>query len=116
MSRSRSGTVHAKRRKKVLKAAKGFQGGRHRLYRTAKDAVRKAYMHAYNDRRRKKRIFRSLWIVRINAACREEGLSYSSFMHKLKAKGIELDRKTLSQMAIFDSNGFKELVSQVSGA
>jgi len=91
-------------------------GGRGRLFRTAKDAIRKSLQHAFDDRKRKKRDFRSLWIVRLNAACREEGLSYSQFIHGLKVQGIDLDRKTLSQMAIHDSEGFKQLVSQVKPA
>lgn len=116
MTRARSGVVHAKRRKKILKIAKGYMGGRRRLLRTAKDAVRKSLQHAYADRKRKKRLFRSLWITRINAACRPEGISYSRFMNGLKKKGIELDRKTLSQMAIYDNDSFKKLVEEAKSA
>jgi large subunit ribosomal protein L20 len=115
MTRAKSGTIHAKRRRKVLKAAKGFIGGRHRLYRTAKDSVRKAYMHAFADRRRKKRSFRGLWIMRINAACRMENMSYSTFMHGLKEKGIDLDRKVLSQLAVHDLDSFKKIVNEIRG-
>jgi large subunit ribosomal protein L20 len=113
MTRAKSGTIHAKKKKAVLSEAKGYMGGRHRLYRTAKDAVRKSYLHAYRDRKRKKREFRRLWITRLNAACRENEISYSQFIHGLKVKGIDLDRKTLSQMAIYDKEGFARLVEEV---
>ncbi len=116
MTRAKSGLIHARKKRKVMSQAKGYMGGRHRLYRTAKDAVRKSLQHAFADRRRKKRTFRSLWIVRINAACKEHGMSYSKFMFALKNKGIDLDRKSLSQMAIHDKEGFQQLIEQVKAS
>jgi len=111
--RAVNGTIHKNRRRKILKATKGFRAGRRRLYRTAKDAVMKAGMWAYRDRRAKKRDFRKLWIVRINAACRQEGISYSRFMNALKKANIRIDRKNLSEIAVNKPVIFKELVSQV---
>lgn len=108
--RTRNGTVHKNRRKKVLKATKGYQAGRRRLYRTAKDALMKSLDMAYQDRRIKKREFRKLWIARINAACRQEGMSYSQFINGLKKANIELNRKQLSEMAIHQPAAFKEIV------
>jgi large subunit ribosomal protein L20 len=103
-----------RRRNKVLKLAKGFRGGRSKLYRTAADAVDKALMYAYRDRRVRKREFRSLWIVRINAAARMNDLSYSKFMNGLKLVGCELDRKVLADLAICDPAGFSQLASQAT--
>jgi len=103
-----------RRRNKVLKLAKGFRGGRSKLYRTAADAVDKALMYAYRDRRVRKREFRSLWIVRINAAARMNDLSYSKFMNGLKLAGCELDRKVLADLAICDPAGFSQLASQAT--
>ena len=100
------------RRNKVLKLAKGFRGGRSKLYRTAADAVDKALMYAYRDRRTKKRDFRKLWIARINAAARMNDLSYSKFMHGLKLAGIELDRKVLADLAVVDPAGFSQIASR----
>ncbi|MDH4200993.1 MAG: 50S ribosomal protein L20 [Spirochaetia bacterium] len=111
--RSVNGTIHKNRRKKILKATKGFRAGRRRLYRTAKDAVMKSGQWAYNDRRRKKRDFRKLWIVRVNAGCRLEGISYSRFIHGLKKANIALDRKTLSELSIHKPHVFKEIVNLV---
>ncbi|MCB1175531.1 MAG: 50S ribosomal protein L20 [Leptospiraceae bacterium] len=108
--RAKSGKIHLQRRKKILKAAKGFRGGSHRLYRTANTAVMKAGQHAYNDRRQRKRHMRALWIMRINAAAREEGLSYSRFIGQIQKAGVELDRKALADMAMNDPAGFKALV------
>ncbi len=99
------------RRKKVLKLAKGFRGGRSKLFRTAADAVDKALMYAYRDRRVKKRTFRRLWIARINAAVRINNLSYSKFMHGLKLAGVDLDRKVLADLAISDPEGFAKVAS-----
>jgi len=111
--RAVNGTIHNHRRKKILKATKGFRAGRRRLYRTAKDAVMKAGLWAYRDRRAKKRDFRKLWIVRINAACRQEGISYSKFMHGLKQANIIIDRKNLAEIAVNKPVIFKELINQV---
>jgi large subunit ribosomal protein L20 len=103
-----------RRRNKVLKLARGFRGGRSKLYRTAADAVDKALMYAYRDRRVRKRVFRKLWIVRINAGARMNDLSYSKFMNGLKLAGCELDRKVLADLAICDPSGFSQLASQAS--
>ena len=97
------------RRKKVLKMAKGFRGGRSKLFRTAADAVDKSLMYAYRDRRVRKRDFRRLWITRINAAARMNDLSYSKLMHGLKLAGVELDRKVLAELAISDPTGFAKI-------
>lgn len=112
MPRAINGTIHKSRRIKILKAAKGFRGGRSKLYRTAKSAVMKAGQWAYRDRRAKKRDFRSLWITRINAAVRENGLSYSKFIHSLKKLGIELNRKTLADIAYADKEVFAAIVEK----
>ncbi len=102
------------RRKKVLKLAKGFRGGRSKLFRTATDAVDKALMYAYRDRKVHKRDFRRLWIARINAAARMNNLSYSRFMHGLKQANIELDRKVLADLAISDPAGFAQIAQLAS--
>ncbi len=107
--RVKRGYKARKRRQKVLKLAKGYRGGRSKLYRTAADSVDKALMYAYRDRRQRKRDFRQLWIARINAAARLNELSYSRFMHGLKLAGIELDRKVLAEMAISDPPGFAQI-------
>ncbi len=98
-----------KNRKKVLKAAKGYRGARSKLYRVANQAVMKSGQYAYVGRRLKKRDFRSLWIARINAGCRMNGLSYSKFMHGLKLANINLNRKVLADIALNDANAFKTL-------
>jgi large subunit ribosomal protein L20 len=108
-------TAHA-RHKKILKLAKGYYGARSRVYRVAKQAVIKAGQYAYRDRRQRKRQFRALWIARINAAARESGMSYSRFMDALKKASIDLDRKVLADMAVYDKEGFAELVKQVKPA
>lgn len=110
--RATKGSIHLQRRKKVLKRAKGFLGGRRRLYRTAVSAVKKAGLHAFSARRQRKREMRRLWIVRINAAARTQGLSYSRFMNNLKKSGVEMDRKSLAMMAVVDPAGFGKLVSE----
>ncbi len=102
------------RRKKVLKLAKGFRGGRSKLFRTATDAVDKALMYAYRDRKVRKRDFRRLWIARINAAARMNNLSYNRFMHGLKQANIELDRKVLADLAITDPAGFAQIAQLAS--
>ncbi len=112
MPRATNSPASRKRRKRWLKKAKGFRGTRSTLYRYAKDAVFKAQTWAYRDRKNNKRNFRALWIQRINAATRAEGLSYSRFIEGLAAAGIELDRKVLSDMAIHDEAGFKTIVDQ----
>jgi large subunit ribosomal protein L20 len=116
MPRATNAPASRRRRKRVLKAAKGFRGFRSKLYRYAKDAVRKAMVYNYRDRKNRKREFRKLWIQRINAATRAQGLSYSRFSEGLKAAGIELDRKVLSDMAIADAAGFAAIVKQVKDA
>jgi len=112
--RVRRGFKARKRRKKVLKLAKGFRGGRSKLFRTAADAVDKALMYAYRDRRVRKRDFRRLWIARINAAARMNNLSYSKFVHGLKIAGVELDRKVLAELAISDPSGFTQIAKLAS--
>jgi len=99
-----------------LKLAKGYYGARSRVYRVAKQAVIKAGQYAYRDRRQRKRQFRSLWIVRINAAARENGLSYSRMMNGLSKAGVELDRKVLAELAVFDKAGFSALAAQAKAA
>jgi large subunit ribosomal protein L20 len=116
MPRSTNSPASRKRRKRVIKAAKGFRGFRSKLYRYAKDAVRKAMVYNYRDRKNRKRDFRKLWIQRLNAATRAHGLSYSRFTEGLKAAGIELDRKVLSDLAIKDEAAFAALVNQVKQA
>ncbi len=108
-------TAHA-RHKKILKLAKGYYGARSRVYRVAKQAVIKAGQYAYRDRRQRKRQFRALWIARINAATRENGLSYSRFMDGLKKASIDLDRKVLADIAVYDKEAFAALVKQVRPA
>lgn len=107
--RVKRGYKARRRRKKVLKLAKGFRGGRSKLYRTASDAVDKALMYAYRDRRARKRDFRRLWISRINAAARMNNLTYSKFIHGLKTANIALDRKVLAELAVSDPSGFAQL-------
>ena len=101
------------RHKKILKLAKGYRGAKSKLYKTANQAVMKSLVYAYRDRKAKKREFRQLWIARINAATRANGMSYSKFMNGLKQKGIEINRKMLSEIAISDPEAFKKLVDQV---
>ena len=104
------GAMHTrKRHKKILKLAKGYRGGRSRLFRTANEAVMKAMSNAYIGRKQKKRNFRQLWIARINAAARLNGLSYSRFMYGLKLAGVEMNRKMLAEMAVNDAAGFTTL-------
>jgi large subunit ribosomal protein L20 len=110
MPRAKGGFKTHRRRKKLLAKAKGFQNGRSKLFRTAKESVFRALAYEYRDRRTKKRDFRKLWIIRINAAAHEHGTSYSRLIHGLKQAGIEIDRKVLSDMAIFDPEGFGKVV------
>lgn len=106
-------TAHA-RHKKILKLAKGYRGRRKNVYRIAKEAVMKAGQYAYRDRRQRKRQFRALWIARINAAAREFGLSYSVFMNGLKKASIDIDRKVLADLAVFDKGAFEKIVAQAN--
>jgi large subunit ribosomal protein L20 len=109
--RIKRGFKARRRRKKVLKLAKGFRGGRSKLFRTAADAVDKALMYSYRDRRTRKRDFRRLWITRINAATRLNNLTYSKFIRGLKLAGVELDRKVLAELAISDPAGFEKITN-----
>jgi large subunit ribosomal protein L20 len=109
MPRAKGGAKTRQRRKKILKKAKGYVGGRSRLYRTAAETVLRAGKFAYRDRKAKKRLARRLWITRINAACREAGLSYSVFIAALKKAGILLDRKVLAEVAVRDPAAFAKL-------
>ncbi len=113
MPRSTNSVASRKRRKKILKAAKGYFGARSKVYTVAKNAVEKGLQYAYRDRRNKKREFRRLWIARINAAARAEGMSYSVFMHKVAQSGIDLDRKTLADLAMNHPEAFTEVVNKV---
>jgi len=113
MPRVKRGTKARQRRNKVLKAAKGFRGGQSKLIKTASISVDRAGMYAYRDRRAKKRDFRKLWIIRINAAARENGLSYSRLMGGLHEAGIDLDRKLLAEMAVSDPTAFSEVANMV---
>ncbi len=116
MSRVKRGNVARKRRKKILKLAKGYRGSHSTLFRTANQQVMKALRSAYRDRKKRKRDFRRLWITRINAACRQHGMSYSKFMGNLKKSNIEINRKMLSQMAILDPAGFSKVAEMASQA
>lgn len=109
MARVKGGIVRARRRKKILKLAKGYYGSKHRLFKTAKEQVQKSLLYAYRDRRQTKRNFRKLWIVRINAAARQNGLSYSKLMHGLRLAGIEVNRKMLADLAVNDLKAFTSL-------
>ena len=113
MPRVKRGVVARAKHKKVLAAAKGFRGRRGNVFRIAKEAVMKAGQYAYRDRRTKKRVFRQLWIARINAAVREHGLSYSVFMNGLKKAEIDIDRKVLADIAVADKAGFAKIAEQV---
>ncbi len=108
------GAMHTrKRRKKILKLAKGYRGAKSKLFRTANQAVMKSLTYAYRDRKQKKRNFRQLWIARINAAARMNGISYSRFMNGLKKNGIEINRKMLAEIAVSDPAAFTKLVEKV---
>lgn len=112
MPRVRKSVVARARHKKILKAAKGYQGARSRTFKAAKQAVIRAGQYAYRDRRQRKRDFRRLWIVRINAAARECGLSYSKLMDGLTKAEIKLDRRVLAYLAVYDKEAFKEIAEQ----
>ena len=111
MARVKGGTVSKTRRRKVLKQAKGYFGSKHRLYKTAQEQVFHSGAYAYRDRRAKKRDFRKLWITRINAACRENEISYSKFINGLNIAGVTINRKMLSELAIDNKEAFKDLVT-----
>lgn len=115
MSRVKRGVTKRHRHKKVLAAAKGFQGSAGRNYKWAREALLHAWSYSYRHRRERKGDFRRLWIVRIGAACRQHGASYSQFMHGLKLAGIDIDRKMLADLAVNDPDGFAQLVG-ISGA
>jgi len=116
MPRAKRGNKRLERRKKILKLAKGYRGTKSKLYRSAKESVERGLNFAYTGRKLKKRDFRSLWIVRIGAAARLNGLNYSRFMHGLKLAGIELDRKVLADLAANHPEAFSEVASQAKSA
>ena len=116
MARVKGGTIHRARRKKVMKQAKGYFGSKHRLYKSAKEQVMHSLTYAYRDRRQKKRDFRKLWITRINAACRENEISYSKFMNGLKLAGVTVNRKMLAEVAIDNTETFTSLVEMAKSA
>ena len=116
MARVKGGVVSRKRRKRILKLAKGYYGAKHILFRTAKEQVMISYYYAYRDRRQKKRDFRKLWITRINAAARLNGLSYSQLMHGLKLAEIEVNRKMLADLAVSDAAAFATLANTAKEA
>ena len=113
MARSVNSVASRKKRKKILKEAKGYFGRRKNVYTVAKNAVEKGLTYAYRDRRNKKRSFRALWILRINAAARQNGLTYSELMHKLKETKIDLNRKVLADMAMNDFENFSKLINSL---
>lgn len=109
MVRVKGGFVTRRRRKKILKLAKGYYGAKHRLFKKANEQLLKSFSYAYRDRRQNKRNFRNLWIVRINAAARNNGISYSKLMHGLKLAGVEINRKMLADLAVNDAQAFSQL-------
>ena len=113
MPRANSSIPRHRRHRKIVKQAKGYYGARRRNFKSAKDAVVRAGLYAYRDRRQRKRMFRRLWITRINAACRLNGTTYSAFINGLKTKGIDLDRKILADMAVNDPQAFTDLTASV---
>ena len=113
MPRANSGPRSKARRKKILKLAKGYQGARGKLFRTAKNQVFRSLAYAYRDRRNRKRVFRRLWISRINAAVRQHGIRYGEFMHLAATKGILLNRKILADIALQDNEGFSQIITAV---
>lgn len=116
MARVKGGTVTRKRRKRVLKLAKGYYGAKHKLFKTAKQQVIKSGQYAYRDRKQSKREFRKLWISRINAAARLNDLSYNKLMHGLKLAGIEVNRKMLADLAVNDAQAFTQITEQAKAA
>ncbi|MEK6690936.1 MAG: 50S ribosomal protein L20 [Nitrospirota bacterium] len=116
MPRAKGGYKTRRRRKKILKLARGYVGGKSKLFRTATEAVDRALRYAYRDRRTRKRDFRSLWIVRINAAARINGITYSRFMQGLSTAGIDLNRKVLADMAVRDPDGFAKIAEMAKAS
>lgn len=116
MARVKTGVVRRRRHKKILKLARGFFSARHKHFRKAKEQLERSLVYAFRDRKTKKRDFRRLWIIRINAACRLNDISYSRFMNGLKKAKIELDRKVLANLAINDASGFSKIVELVKQA
>ena len=114
--RTTKGAARNKSKKRLFKRAKGYRGGRGKLTRSVKETLLRSGAYAFRDRRVRKREFRKLWIIRLNAAARQHGIRYSEFIHGLKKAGIELDRKTLSEMAIHDEAGFKDICDKVKEA
>jgi len=114
MPRSNSSVPRHRRHRKIVKLASGYYGARNSNFKTAKDAVEKGLLYAYRDRRQKKRMFRKLWIMRINAAVRNNGLTYSKFISLLKEKNIDLNRKSLAYMAVNDPDGFSSIIDSVT--
>ena len=115
MARVKGGFTTRRRHKKVLKLAKGYFGSKHRIFKTANEQVMKSLLYAYRDRRQRKRDFRKLWIVRINAAARMNGLSYSKLMHGLKLAGVDINRKMLADLAVNDLTAFNSLAGVAKG-
>ncbi len=115
MARVKGGFVTRRRHKKILKLAKGYFGSKHRLFKTANAQVMKSLLYAYRDRRQRKRDFRKLWIVRINAAARMNGLTYNKMMHGLKLAGVDMNRKILADLAVNDSKAFADLAGIAKG-
>lgn len=116
MARVKRGYVARRRRKKILKLARGYYGSKHKLFRTANEQVMRSLQYAYRDRRQRKRDFRKLWITRINAAARLNGLSYSRFMHGLKTAGIDINRKMLADLAVNDEKAFAQLAEKAKAS
>jgi len=116
MPRATNNVASRSRHNKVLKQAKGYRGGKSRLFKTAKEAVERSLLYAFRDRRARKRDFRKLWIMRINAAARQHGLSYNTFMNGLKVSEVEINRKVLAEMAVNDREGFQRLVETAKQA
>jgi large subunit ribosomal protein L20 len=116
MPRVRSNVARLKRKKQIMKAARGNFGGRSKLWKAAKETVERGWVYAYRDRKNKKREFRKLWILRINAAAHQHEMTYSAFMNGLKKAGIEIDRKILSDLAIKDADAFAELAGKAKSA
>ena len=114
--RTTKGAARTKAKRRLMRKTKGYRGGRNNLFRTAKETLLRAEAFAYRDRRTRKREFRKLWIIRINAACRQRGLRYSEFIHGLGKSGLELDRKSLAEMAVNDPAGFDVVVEKVKEA
>ena len=115
MPRSKNSVPSHRRRKKILNMAKGYRGGRSKLLKTAKESVEKALLYAYRDRKKRKSEFRKLWIIRINAAVRQYGMSYSSFINRLKKNNILIDRKILAHIAATDPQTFEKIVQTIEG-